>query len=202
MPKKIFHIEENITKTKPNPNQNYYYSTKMVKYTEEQLLEWREEAYIPQSQVLDAFNKLVETVAEEFQKLADKNNFKKTGRSGDTFIDEHGNERTYNYLNRRRGSRSNKPLKKKATEVAVDDDGWATLTTKGKKSFGEEGVDDREAFRESVKAEMKVKPNNKKLGSSKAVDSRDVVADKQTNKFNAFAALDGSDEDEDEEDDE
>lgn len=175
----------------------------MAKYTEEQLLSWKDEAYIPQPEVLDAFNKLVESVAEEFQKIAEKSNFKKPARNGDTFIDEHGNERTYNYLNRRRGSRSNKPMKKKATEVAVDDDGWATLTNNkpSKKSFGEEGNDDREAFRESVKTEMKVKPNNKKLGSSKAVDSRDVIADKQTTKFNAFEAL-GDDDDEVDDDDE
>lgn len=167
----------------------------MVKYTEEQLIEIQQEAYIPQPEVLDAFNKLVDSVTLEFAKA----NARKP-HNGDTFIDEHGNERSYNYLNRRRGSRSSgKPLKKKTQEVEVDDDGWATFAPKHKKSFNEESVDDRDAFRESVRAEpTKVKINNRKMGSSKAVDARDVVADKPVNSFNAFAALGDEDDSEEE----
>ena len=159
----------------------------MVKYTEEQLLEYKDEAHIPQPQILEAFNQLVESVAIEFQ--MNKANVKKPN-NGDTFIDEHGNERPYTHMNRRRGSRSGaKPnLKKKANEVQVDDDGWATLTDKQKKSFSGED-EELEAFREAIRDSMKVKPNNKNLGSSKAVDAKDTIADKQTITFNAFEAL-------------
>lgn len=165
----------------------------MVKYTEEQLLELQEESHVSEPEILDAFNKLVESVALEFSKNSNRKH------NGDTFIDEFGNERSYSTFNRRRGSRSSgKPLKKKTQEVEVDDDGWATFK-QHKKSFGEEALDERDQFREVVKSEpSKVKISSKKMGSSKAVDSRDTVADKQTTKFNAFAFL-GDDDDEEEE---
>lgn len=169
----------------------------MAKYTEEQLIDAREEAYTPKPDVLDAFNKLVDQVREHV--AGEKKNLKS---NGDTYIDEHGNERPYHHLNRRRLSRSeNKPnLRKKGGQTTVDDDGWATMT-KPKKSFGaEDAGDDRAAFRELLKeggsVPFRVRPNNKNLGSSKAVDPRDTVADKQTTTFNAFAALGMDDDDE------
>lgn len=165
----------------------------MAKYTEEQLLEAQEEAYNPKPDVLDAFNQLVESVREHVA-----NEKKREKSNGDTYIDEHGNERSYNHLNRRRLSRTgNKPnLRKKGAETTVDEDGWATKA-KPKRSFGaEDALEERAAFRESIKdTAVKVKPNNKNLGSSKAVDPRDAIADKQTNTFNAFEAL-GADDDE------
>lgn len=166
----------------------------MVKYTEEELFEKQEQAHNPKPDVLEAFNKLVESVREHVAN--EKKNLK---TNGDTYIDEHGNERSYHHLNRRRLSRTgNKPnLRKKTVETTVDEDGWATLS-KAKKSFGaEEGVDERTKFRESLKeTAVRVKPNNKNLGSSKAVDPRDAIADKQTNTFNAFEALGDDDSDE------
>ncbi|SGZ46565.1 CIC11C00000001129 [Sungouiella intermedia] len=165
----------------------------MAKYTEEQLFEAQEQAYNPKPDVLEAFNQLVESVREHVanEKRREKSN-------GDTYIDEHGNERSYHHLNRRRLSRSgNKPnLRKKAVETTVDEDGWATMA-KPKKSFGaEEALDERAKFRESIKeTTVKVRPNNKNLGSSKAVDPRDAIADKQTNTFNAFEALGDDDDD-------
>ncbi|QRG40909.1 hypothetical protein FDK38_005403 [Candidozyma auris] len=164
----------------------------MVKYSEEQLLEAKELAYTPKPEILEAFNELVESVREH---IANEKRARQT--NGDTYIDERGNERSYNHLNRRRLSRSgqNKPnLRKKAAEI-VDEDGWATLT-KPKKSFGgEEGTDERDKFRDSLKdTAVKVKPNNKNLGSSKAVDPRETIVDKHTNTFNAFEALGDDDE--------
>lgn len=165
----------------------------MAKYSEDQLLEAKELAYTPKPEILEAFNDLVELVREHF---ANEKRARQT--NGDTYIDERGNERSYNHLNRRRLLRSGqaKPnLRKKAAEV-VDEDGWATYT-KPKKSFGEDAYDDRDKFRESLRggdAAVKVKPNNKNLGSSKAVDPRDTIADKQTNTFNAFEALGDDDE--------
>lgn len=155
----------------------------MAKYTEEQLLEAKELAYNPQPEALEAFTELVDSVREHWEK-------KKT--NGDTYIDENGNERLYNHLNRRRLSRTgNKPIIRKKQETTVDEDGWATLTKQAKKSFGEDAVEERTKFREAVRA----KPNNKNLGSSKAVDSRDAIAEKHTIAFNAFEALGDDDDD-------
>ncbi|KAK6459183.1 Cap-associated protein CAF20 [Scheffersomyces xylosifermentans] len=179
----------------------------MVKYTEERLLEIKEEAYVPQPQILEAFNAMIEEVKEHAAAEYEKHKSIKWN-NGDTYIDERGNERPYHHMNRRRASRTgNKPnLRKKSVEnVQVDEDGWATLT-KPKKSFGaEEGEEERSKFRESLKeggkgGAVRAKPNNKNLGSSKAVDPRDAIADKQTITFNAFEALgDGDDDDSDDE---
>ncbi|CUM65256.1 uncharacterized protein PRCAT00002889001 [Priceomyces carsonii] len=176
----------------------------MVKYSEDKLYELKDTAYVPQPVVLEGFNRMIEQVklhsAQEFEK---RKNMKPT--NGDTYIDEFGNERPYFHMNRRRLSRgSAKPgLRKKVGDsVKVDEDGWATLT-KPKKSFGsEDAQEERIKFRDSLKetipsSGMKAKPNNKNLGSSKAVDSRDAIADKQTTTFNAFEAL-GDEEDDDE----
>lgn len=176
----------------------------MVKYTEEQLLEFQDEAFNPQPQILEAFAQLVELVKEHAAAEYEKQKNIKWG-NGDTYIDERGNERLYHHLNRRRPSRTGvKPnLRKKSVDaVHVDEDGWATLS-KSKKSFGaDEATEERTKFRDSLK-DLKVKPNNKNLGSSKAVDPRDIVSDKPTTAFNAFAALgDDSDDDDDDDDDE
>lgn len=164
----------------------------MAKYTEEKLLESRELAHNPKPDVLDAFNKLVEGVREHMA-----NERKVKIANADSYIDEHGNERSYTHLNRRRLSRTgNKPNLRKKSETTVDEDGWATLV-KPRKSFGEEAVDERVKFRELLKegGAVKAKPNNKNLGSSsKPVDPRDAIADKQTTTFNAFEALGDDDE--------
>lgn len=177
----------------------------MVKYSEEQLLDFQDEAYTPQPQILEAFNKMVELVREHAAAEFEKQKNIKWG-NGDTYIDERGNERSYHHMNRRRPSRTGvKPnLRKKSVDaVHVDEDGWATLS-KPKKSFGaEDGVEERTKFREGLKqGDVKVRPNNKNLGSSKAVDPRDIVSDKQTTAFNAFAALGGSEDEDEDEDDE
>lgn len=177
----------------------------MPKYTEEKLLLIQEEAHNPKPQILEAFNALVELVREHAAAEAEKHKALKWS-NGDTYIDEHGNERPYHHMNRRRLSRSGgtKPnLRKKSVDtVTVDDDGWATLS-KPKKLFGaEDGVDERAKFRDSLRdlpATVKARPNNKNLGSSKAVDPRDAT-DKQTTTFNAFEALGGDDDDDDDDD--
>ncbi|KAM9935247.1 hypothetical protein OXX80_005175 [Metschnikowia pulcherrima] len=165
----------------------------MAKYTEEQLFEAREHAYTPKPDVLDAFSRLVESVREH---VANERRVKIT--NGDSYIDEHGHERSYNHFNRRRLSRGSgpKPNLRKKSETTVDEDGWET-TVKPRKSFGgEDHENDRANFRESSKdTTVRVRPNNKNLGSSKAVDPRDAIADKHTNTFNAFEAL-GDDDDE------
>jgi cap-associated protein CAF20 len=172
----------------------------MVKYTEEQLLAVKETGYVSQPEILEAFNEMVEQVREHAAE-AEKHRLK--WNNGDTYIDENGNERPYHHLNKRRASRTGtKPnFRKKSVDVIQDDDGWNTLKTK--KSFGaEEANEERAKFKEGLKETViRAKPNNKNLGSSKAVDSRDAIADKQTKAFNAFAALGDEDDDDDEDED-
>lgn len=163
----------------------------MAKYTVEELLDNRELAYNPKPDVLDAFHKMVDAITEHVER-------KVKIVHGDSYIDENGNERAYSHLNRRRLSRSGntpRPNLRKKSEPTVDQDGWATFV-KPKKSFGaEDGAEENVKFRELLKdTAVKVKPNNKNLGSSKAVDPRDAIADKQTNTFNAFEALGGDDD--------
>lgn len=163
----------------------------MAKYTVEELLDSRDLAYNPKPDVLETFHQMVDAIAEHVER-------KVKIVHGDSYIDENGNERAYSHLNRRRLSRSGnttRPNLRKKSEPTVDQDGWATYV-KPKKSFGaEDGADEKIKFRESLKdTAVKVKPNNKNLGSSKAVDPRDAIADKHTNTFNAFEALGGDDD--------
>ncbi|KAG7191723.1 p20 [Scheffersomyces spartinae] len=170
----------------------------MAKYSEEQLLAIKEEAHVPQEEVLAAFNQLVDEVKAHAAAEAEKYRLSKR-TNGDSYLDEHGVERSYHHLNRRRPSRTgNKPnLRKKSVDaIQVDQDGWATMT-KQRKSFNGEQDDERKKFQDSVKdiSGMKMKPNNKNLGSSKAADPRDVLADRHANAFNAFLALGDDDDD-------
>ena len=167
----------------------------MPKYTEEQLFEIQEEAHNPQPEVLDAFNAMVEEVREHEKQLKQIK-----WSNGDTYIDENGHERPYHHLNRRRALRSgDKPnLRKKLVETVVGEDGWAT-TVKTRKLFGGAEEEERQKFRTGLK-EVNAKPNNKNLGSLKAADPRDAIAEVQKKAFNAFDALgDESDDDEDDE---
>ncbi|CAK9435704.1 uncharacterized protein LODBEIA_P04310 [Lodderomyces beijingensis] len=204
----------------------------MVKYTEEQLLTIKDEqTYVPQPQILAAFNEMIEQVKEhaiqQQQQQAppqSSSQQQQKWRSGDTYIDERGNERSYQHMNRRRGSRSGngekKPFVKKSKEVVKDEDGWETTLTNTtaahRGSVGEDGIDERNMFGDAVGGGsgagekgsgsgsgsgvgVRARPNNKNLGSSKAVDPREIVSDKQTRSFNAFAALEGDDDDDEEE---
>ncbi|RCK63177.1 Cap-associated protein CAF20 [Candida viswanathii] len=176
----------------------------MAKYTEEQLIELKTEAYTPSPQILDAFNKLIDEVRESIEQ---HHQHQKKWNNGDTYIDEHGNERSYHHMNRRRQSKGAaaagaRPNLRKKSEAVVDEDGWATLAKPKKGSFAEgDGIEERNKFRESSNGgggTVRARPNNKNLGSSKAVDPREIISDKQTKAFNAFAALDDDEDDEDE----
>ena len=174
----------------------------MAKYTEEQLIELKSEAYIPNPPILEAFNKLIDEVKESIEQ---HHQHQKKWNNGDTYIDEHGHERSYHHMNRRRQSKgfvgSARPNLRKKSEAFVDEDGWATLAKPKKTSFAEgEGIEERNKFRENSNngGTVRARPNNKNLGSSKAVDPREIISDKQTKAFNAFAALDDDEEDDDE----
>lgn len=138
-----------------------------MKYTEEQLLAAQPDARLADPEALAAFNELVEHV-REYAEMERR-------RAGDLYIDEHGTERLYTHLNRRRLLRTgNKPVLRKKTEVSVDEDGWATMARPRRASGAEE--------EERPKKDSKEK-------RTKAVDPRDNIADKQPTAFNAFDAL-------------
>lgn len=181
----------------------------MVKYTQEKLFELKGEAYNPLPDTLAAFNDLVELVRVHLNAEYEKQKALRW-TNGDTYLDDRGNERSYHHMNRRRPSKTGvRPnLRKKAVDVvSVDADGFETRKKTRQSVGAEDDEDEREHFRESVKTSgavpLRARPNNKNLGSSKAVDSRDVTADKPKRAFNAFAALgDDSDDDDDEDDEE
>ena len=101
----------------------------MAKYTEEQLLELKSEAHTPKPEILDAFNKLIEEVKESIEQ---HQQHQRKWHNGDTYIDEHGHERSYHHINRRRQSKGAsgvpRPNLRKKSEPVVDEDGWATLS--------------------------------------------------------------------------
>ncbi|ODV94212.1 hypothetical protein PACTADRAFT_51089 [Pachysolen tannophilus NRRL Y-2460] len=160
----------------------------MVRYTEEELLKYKDAGSLPQGADLSGFVKMVEDVKVALAAVCenDENHFP-NGR-------------------RRSSANHHRPIfrknKHKEFLPRPDADGWIT-TAKTKKSFGSaEGEVSRDVFRESVKDSfVKAKPNNKNIGSSKPADPRDVIADKNTVTFNAFDAL-VDDEDDNEEGDE
>jgi len=96
--------------------------------------------------------------------------------------------------------KTNRP--KRAPAPQPDADGWVTLDKQKKKSFGSEELSEKQKFKESLKdTQVKVRPNNKNIGSSKPADARDI-ADVPKATFNAFAALGDEDDEESEEEDE
>lgn len=56
----------------------------MAKYTEEQLIELKSEAYIPNPPILEAFNKLIDEVKESIEQ---HHQHQKKWNNGDTYID-------------------------------------------------------------------------------------------------------------------
>lgn len=175
----------------------------MTKYSEETLLKLKNEGHNLQPDVLNAFNGLIELVREHFSAEFEKQKALRW-TNGDTYIDDRGNERSYHHMNRRHPPKSAqrpKMRKKTAEVVQVDEDGWATRTKARKSSGVVDDEEEREQFRESVKSGvsgvgLRPRPNTKNLGSSKGVDSRDAIADKAINSFNAFEALGDDDYDE------
>ncbi|CCK71344.1 Caf20p KNAG_0G02870 [Huiozyma naganishii CBS 8797] len=81
-------------------------------------------------------------------------------------------------------------------KVKTDEDGWSTFEpkmpsetdlTEGNK---QKSSDSLTAAQENVR----VRPNNKNMGSSRPADAKDIIADKQILGFNAFAALESESE--------
>lgn len=82
-------------------------------------------------------------------------------------------------------------------KVKTDDDGWSTFETVKKEAGATDGEEEKKESSPSLSADViRIKPNNKNLGSSRAADNSDIARDKPTLNFNAFAALESEDEDE------
>lgn len=153
----------------------------VVKYTEEQLLEYKASPALPQGADLTPFVKMVEEVKVALNALFEHDEFTSTGRRRSSVTGSH-----------RPNFRKHKV---KEAPPQPDADGWITTTTKVKKSsFGTEQELERDSFREVV---VKARPNNKNIGSSKPADPREI-ADKSNKAFNAFSALVSDDEEDDE----
>ncbi|GMM37128.1 Caf20 protein [Saccharomycopsis crataegensis] len=165
----------------------------MAKYTEEELLSFRDHGAAPQGVDLKAFSDMIADVKE---KLAQKY--------------EAENQEGKFTFSRRRSSRHDarphfkKNFRKHEHVVQPDAEGWVTLKNT-RKSFGAGNEESRDEFREAVKIVapvMKVKPNTKGIGTRAAADTKEAVSEKKTKKFNAFSALGSDDEEEEEEDEE
>lgn len=113
------------------------------------------------------------------------------------------------YPNRRRSSllhhHGRPKMKHGRAKISTDADGWSTLEPAAK-GDGDNAIDDGSDSEEDHKPKtpqpvmiaqetLKVKPN-KNIASNKAADPKDIIADKPTLGFNAFAALESEEEDE------
>lgn len=150
---------------------------KMIRYTEEELLQLKPTEPVKPNFDVDEFNSIIEKVKEI----------------------QGAHEEEFSHFSRRRSSHHHvKPkFKHLKPKITTDEEGWSTLETAPavrRKST----ADEEEVSIPIAQETLKVKPN-KHISSSRPADARDVVADKPTKAFNAFAAL-GSDEEEEEDD--
>lgn len=149
----------------------------MIRYTEEELLELKPTEPVPVNFDLEEFNAIIEKV-KEIQSL---------------------HEEDFSHFRRRSSHHHARPkFKHLKPKITTDENGWSTLETATATSRRKSVVDEEEIPVTIAQETLKVKPN-KNISSSRPADARDVVADKQTKAFNAFAALGDSDEEEDEE---
>lgn len=155
----------------------------MVRYTIEELFQLKPSETLTANFDAEEFRAIIEKV-KQLQALKEEE-----------FIAHHGG-----HFGRRRSSHHHGKPKIKHTKpkVTTDEDGWCTFEGKKKGSGDEEEEED---FEEVVPVRiaqetLKVKPNNKNIASSRPADTKDIVADKPTLSFNAFAALESEDEEE------
>lgn len=155
----------------------------MVRYTIEELLQLKPSETLTANFEAEEFRAIIEKV-KQLQALKEEE-----------FITHHGGH----FARRRSSHHHGKPkIKHTKPKVTTDSDGWCTFEGKKKGSGDEEEEED---FKETVPAPiaqeiLKVKPNNKNIASSRPADTKDIVADKPTLSFNAFAALESDDDEE------
>lgn len=156
----------------------------MARYTIEELLQLKPSETLAANFDAAEFGAMIEKV-KELQAVKEEE-----------FLTQHGG-----HFNRRRSSHHHGKPKIKHTKpkVTTDSDGWCTFEAKKKGSGDEE---EEENIKEAVPVQiaqetLKVKPN-KNITSSRPADTKDIVTDKPTLSFNAFAALESEDEDDEE----
>ncbi|SCU82487.1 LADA_0C05688g1_1 [Lachancea dasiensis] len=155
----------------------------MARYTEDELLQLKPEGDVPVNFDIESFKAVIDKV-KEIQGLQ---------------------EEEFQQFHRRRSSHHHGKPKIKHTKpkITTDSEGWSTFDNLARrKSVNTSGTlngsDEDLAVKEPVviaQETLKVKPN-KNISSTKPADSRDIVADKATNNFNAFAALESDDDEE------
>ncbi|SCU83336.1 LAME_0C04786g1_1 [Lachancea meyersii CBS 8951] len=157
----------------------------MARYTEEELLQLKPEVEVPVNFDIDSFRAVIDKV-KEIQGLQ---------------------EEEFQHFHRRRSSHNHgKPkIKHLKPKITTDSDGWSTFDNMARRKSSVvaggsgtiNGSDEDAPAKEPVtiaQETLRVKPN-KNISSTKPADSRDIVADKATNNFNAFAALESDEED-------
>lgn len=158
----------------------------MQRYTIEELFELKPSETLPVDFDAAEFKAIIEKV-KQVQQLREEEFL----ASGGHF----GRRRSSHHFHTRPKVKHNKP------KVTTDEDGWSTFEPKvAGEGEDDEGVAVPERSNSNpiiAQETMKVKPNNKNIGSSRPADTRDIIADKQTLSFNAFAALESDSEDED-----
>lgn len=153
----------------------------MAKYTIEELLQLKPSVPVePVNFDAREFRELVEKV-KQLQALREEEFGHFSGRRRSSH--HHGRPKV-------------KPHKPKVT---TDEDGWSTFEPK-QVIIDEEGDEVEKNGKnnkssDSLQEIVKVRPNNKNISSSRPADNKDIIADKQINGFNAFAALESEDED-------
>lgn len=146
----------------------------MVKYTEEELFQLKPAVSSSVNFDIDAFKAMIAKVAEHHE-IAD-------------LFHQKARRRSSHHHGVRPKIKNHKP------KITTDDDGWCTSTKKA--SLTAVGDENDQLPSPSISHEIiRVKPNNKNIASSRPADTRDIVADKPTITFNAFAALESDEED-------
>ncbi|SCW01732.1 LAFE_0E06040g1_1 [Lachancea fermentati] len=153
----------------------------MIRYTEEELFQLKPVSDLPVNFDAEEFRAIIDKV-KEIQELQ---------------------EEEYQQFHRRRSSHHHgRPkIKHLKPKITTDADGWSTFeapVVRRKSTVVGAGSDDEVAVKEPVviaQETLKVKPNNKNIASTRPADTRDIVADKPTMNFNAFAALESDEED-------
>lgn len=145
----------------------------MIRYTEEELLQLKSCDSVPITFDINEFRAIIEKV-KELQALQ---------------------EEEFHHFRRRSSHHHSKPKFNKhlKPKITIDEDGWSKLEPNNirKPMVDEDGEEEEEIV---VSQEtLKVKPN-KNISSSRPADARDIITDKQTMAFNAFAALESEDE--------
>ncbi|SCU78347.1 LAMI_0A04324g1_1 [Lachancea mirantina] len=157
----------------------------MIRFTEDELLQLKPETDGPVNFDVENFVAIIDKV-KEIQSLQ---------------------EEEFQQFHRRRSSHHHgRPkIKHLKPKITTDSEGWSTFegaaARRKSTAQGANSDDEAPAAKEPVviaQETLKVKPN-KHISSTRPADSRDIVADKPTMNFNAFAALNSEEEEEEEE---